>query len=34
VLAENQAMIKVFEKTKLPLKTNLAGGVYQVKISF
>jgi acyl-CoA hydrolase/RimJ/RimL family protein N-acetyltransferase len=34
VLAENQAMIKVFEKTKLPLKTNLDSGVYQVKISF
>jgi acyl-CoA hydrolase/RimJ/RimL family protein N-acetyltransferase len=34
VLAENQAMIKVFEKTKLPLKTNLDSGVFQVKISF
>lgn len=34
VLAENQAMIKVFEKTKLPLKTNLDSGVYLVKISF
>jgi len=34
VLAENQAMIKVFEKTNLPLKTNLDSGVFQVKISF
>jgi RimJ/RimL family protein N-acetyltransferase len=34
VLSENQAMIKVFEKTKLPLKTNLDSGVFQVKISF
>jgi acyl-CoA hydrolase/RimJ/RimL family protein N-acetyltransferase len=33
VLSENIAMIKVFEKTKLPLKTNLDSGVYQVKIS-
>ena len=34
VLAENQAMIKVFDKTKLSLKTNLDSGVYEVKISF
>jgi GNAT superfamily N-acetyltransferase len=34
VLAENRAMIKVFEKTNLPVKTNLNSGVYQVKISF
>jgi len=34
VLAENQAMIKVFQKTKFPLKTNLGSGVYLVKISF
>jgi RimJ/RimL family protein N-acetyltransferase len=34
VLAENQAMIKVFEKTSLPLKINLDSGVYLVKISF
>lgn len=34
VLAENQSMIKVFQKTRLPLKTNLDSGIYQVKISF
>ena len=34
VLSENQAMIKVFQKTKFPLKTNLDSGVYMVKISF
>jgi len=34
VLSENRPMIKVFEKTKLPLKTNLNSGGFQVKISF
>ena len=34
VLAENQSMIKVFQKPRLPLKTNLDSGSYQVKISF
>ncbi len=34
VLSENQPMIKVFEKTKLPLETRLNSGVYHLKISF
>ncbi|MCP4720322.1 MAG: GNAT family N-acetyltransferase, partial [Desulfobacteraceae bacterium] len=34
VLSENQPMIKVFEKTNLPLETRLNSGVYHLKISF
>ncbi len=34
VLSENQPMIKVFEKSKLPLETSLDSGVYHMKISF
>jgi acyl-CoA hydrolase/RimJ/RimL family protein N-acetyltransferase len=34
VLSDNRAMIKVFEKTKLPMKATVDNGVYQVKISF
>ena len=33
VLPENQPMIKVFEKTGLPLESRLESGVYQVNIS-
>jgi len=34
VLPDNQSMIKVFEKTNLPLESSLENGVYHMKISF
>jgi acyl-CoA hydrolase/GNAT superfamily N-acetyltransferase len=34
VLPDNQSMIKVFEKTNLPLEASLENGVYHMKISF
>ncbi|MBU0972492.1 MAG: GNAT family N-acetyltransferase, partial [Proteobacteria bacterium] len=34
VLSENLPMIKVFQKIRLPLKTNLDSGICHVKISF
>ncbi len=33
VLPENQPMIKVFEKSGLPLKSKLEGGVYHITLS-
>jgi RimJ/RimL family protein N-acetyltransferase len=33
VLPDNQPMIKVFEKSGLPLKSNLDGGVYHITLS-
>ena len=33
VLPENQPMIKVFEKSGLPLKSKLEGGVYEISLS-
>ncbi|MEE4362461.1 MAG: GNAT family N-acetyltransferase [Desulfotignum sp.] len=34
VLADNQPMIKVFEKSGLPLEASLGGGMYHLKLSF
>ncbi|MCA1795677.1 MAG: GNAT family N-acetyltransferase, partial [Desulfobacteraceae bacterium] len=34
VLADNQPMIKVFEKAGLPMKTSLSGGIYHVTLRF
>ena len=34
VLSDNQAMIKVFEKSGLPLEASLEGGIYHLQLSF
>jgi GNAT superfamily N-acetyltransferase len=34
VLADNQPMIKVFEKSGLPMESNLNSGIYYVKLNF
>ncbi|MCA1785581.1 MAG: GNAT family N-acetyltransferase, partial [Desulfobacteraceae bacterium] len=34
VLADNQPMIKVFEKAGLPMETSLSGGIYHVTLRF
>jgi len=34
VLADNKAMLKVFEKSPFPVKAVLAGGVYKLTIPF